>query len=521
MKKQSRYIATAGAFCVFALVLSARPQPAPLFGDHAVLQRGKPVPVWGTAGPGERVTVRYGTQVAQAQADAAGRWQAMLPPLKDTGPAQDLLFESADGRTVSRDVLVGDVWLCAGQSNMAWSLGQSLGRSVGAEETVDALPEPAIRQFVRRPVHVPFAGTPQTEFSGQWVVSAPDTRKEFSAVGYLFARELHAHLDAPQGIIVSAVAGTFIESWMSAEALRAAGIDREMTDKWSKTLAMFPERNADYERQVAEWEREKQDAATSGRSFTRRRPSAPPGPGHRDTPSGCFNTLLNPVVPYALRGMVWYQGEQNIGRGAKYADLLRAFLADLRGRWSDDALPALLVQLPNFASDGADRPEWAIFREAQASLTREPDNFMAVSIDLGTPNDVHPPDKRELARRLSLVALRRVYGRSVNDEGPRLAGVRREGAGLLLTFTAGTGALPPGLITPDQRPAGKTFEVAGADGRFQAASTSIESTDTIRVGNPDIREPVAVRYLWSNAPAAILYGADRLPVAPFHAELPR
>jgi sialate O-acetylesterase len=513
---------TTGMFPVFALMLSARPQPAPLFGDHAVLQRGKPAPVWGTAGPGERVTVRYGSQVAQAQADAAGRWQATLPPLKETGPAQDLLFESADGRAVSRDVVVGDVWLCAGQSNMAWSLGQSSGRSVGAEEAVDAPPEPGIRQFVRRPVHVPFSDTPQTEFRGRWVVSAPAVRKEFSAVGYLFARELHVRLDVPQGFIVSAVAGTFIESWMSAGALRAAGIDREAADKWSKTLAAYPAKYVDHERAMREWEREKQDAAAIGKSFTRRRPSPPPGPGHRDTPSGCFNTLLNPVIPYALRGMVWYQGEQNIGRRAKYADLLRAFLADLRGRWSGDALPALLVQLPNFSSDGADRPEWAIFREAQASLTKEPGNFMAVSIDLGTPGDVHPPDKRELARRLSLVALRRVYGRPVNDEGPRLAGVRRGGgAGLLLTFAGGTGALPLELIPPDQRPAGKTFEVAGADGRFQAASASIESVDTVRVGSPDVREPVAVRYLWSNAPAAILYGADRLPVAPFRAELPR
>lgn len=497
---------------MLVLPLAAKPLLPDIFGDHAVLQRGKPVPVWGQADPGERITVRYGTASAPGVADKDGKWMVTLPALTEGAP-QDLIV-TGNGTVTSHDVITGDVWLCSGQSNMAWSLSQSENRNVGAEEIINEAPNAQIREFHRRPIHIPFAAEPRSELRGEWAVATPKNRREFSAVAYLYARELNNQLHIPQGVIVSADPGTFIESWMSAEALRAAGIHDEMTGKWEKTLAEFPAREAKHKEMVAAWEAAKKEAESTGAKFTQGRPSNPPGPGHHDAPSSCFNTLINPVVPYALKGMVWYQGEQNIGRRQKYADLLRCFLADLRQRWNDQSLPVLIVQLPNFKSDNADRPEWAMFREAQASLQKEPHNFMATTIDLGTPDNVHPADKRELSRRLAAVALKEIYGQTVHAYGPRLKSVTRDGAGLRVSFVSE--ASP--LVLKATKVSGKKFEVAGTDGRFFPATAKLTTPDTLRVESPDVSEPTAVRYLWANAPAAILYDGKGLPAYPFNAE---
>jgi sialate O-acetylesterase len=499
--------------CMLVLPLAAKPRLPDIFGDHAVLQRGKPVPVWGQADPSEQITVRYGTTSAQGVADKNGKWTVTLPALTEGAP-QDLVV-TGNGTVTSHDVITGDVWLCSGQSNLAWSLSQSENRNVGAEEIINEAPNAQIREFHRRPIHIPFAAEPQSDLRGEWAVANPKNRREFSAVAYLYARELNHQLHIPQGVIVSADPGTFIESWMSNEALRAAGIYDEMTAKWGKTLADFPALDAKNREEVAAWEAAKKEAEATGAKFTQRRPSSLRGPGHHDAPSSCFNTLINPIVPYGLKGLVWYQGEQNIGRRQKYADLLRCFLADLRQRWSDPSLPVLIVQLPNFKSDNADRPEWAIFREAQASLQKEPHNFMATTIDLGTPDNVHPADKRELCRRLAAVALKEVYGQNVHAYGPRLKNVTRDGAGLRVSFVSE--ASP--LVLQAAQVAGKTFELAGADGRFFPATAKVTGNDTLNVESPSVGTPTMVRYLWANAPAAILYDSKGLPAYPFNAEV--
>lgn len=494
--------------------LLASPKPASIFGNHAVLQRDKPVSIWGTSAPGEKIRVRYGGVSGEGVADASGRWGVTLPPLP-VGPPQDLIFEGSETVT-SHDVLVGDVWLCSGQSNMVWTLGQSMKRDVGAEEIVAAPENAKIRQFVRKPGTPVFTTSPQTEIEGEWLKASPQTRERFSAVAYLFAYDLHERLKVPQGMIVSASSGTVIESWMSDTALQASGFKDEVDAKWKQSLADFPARNVLYQEAFQKWAKARNEAKEAGEAFTERAPTAPPGPGHHNTPTGCFNTLLHPFIPYTVRGIIWYQGEQSIGRKEKYAELLRSFLADLRGRWDEPTLPIFIVQLPNYASNGADRPEWAILREAQASLAHEAHNFTIVTIDLGLAEDVHPPDKRELARRLSLVAAKHVFNLPVHDRGPLLEKLERIPEGLRLRFASD--ALPLTLKLPAS--SGKTFEIAGEDGVFHPVTIQPEGVDSIRLTAPQVAAPVAVRYLWANAPEAILYDSQNLPAPPFQSKVP-
>ncbi|XHR26723.1 MAG: sialate O-acetylesterase [Chthoniobacteraceae bacterium] len=490
--------------------LVAAPRPAAVFGDNAVLQRGIPVAVWGWGNPGEVIQVRYGKHSALATTGSDGHWQTRLPALQPEGPGE-LVFEG-ESRVVSANVIVGDVWLCSGQSNMAWSLGESLGKQAGAEEIIAKANVPEIRQF-RGMVHVTFPEQPRLETDAKWVVVTPDTAKGFSLVSYLFARQLFDRYHVPQGVICNAVAGTFIESWMSTEALAAAGIQEEQKQRWETKLADYPQRKAAYDQAMQAWNDARKQAEAEGKPFTERRPSELVGPGHRDTPSGCFNAMTAPVVPYTLKGMLWYQGEQNIGLGLRYADRVQALWGDLRNKFAAPDLPILYVQLPNFEASGADRSEWAVLRQGQANAQNFPHVSMAVAIDLGDPKNIHPPDKRELARRLALLAFHDIYGEAeVLGHGPRLIKATATDSGVRLTFES--------LVKIEEpKTAGNMFEVSGEDRRFIPAKVTQTAPDTIDLQSEPVHQVRWVRYLWSNAPAAIIYSRDALPAAPFEAEV--
>ncbi|HEU5078451.1 MAG TPA: sialate O-acetylesterase [Opitutaceae bacterium] len=476
---------------------------APLFVDHAVFQRDAHVPVWGEATPGERVTVSFKTQTAEATADEHGRWSVTLDPMKASKEPADLLVKATNEIRVS-DVLVGDVWLCSGQSNMEWQLARS---DHGAEE-IAAANFPLIRQFLvsRQPVSLD-----QLQQRETWSVCSPETAGDFTGVGYFFAREIHRDQGVPIGLINSSWGGTPIEAWMSDEALISNPAFQIVFQRWADEIAAFPEKRRAFERAQAEWEKRAAAAKAKGEAFHTAAPRAPGGLWDQNKPSRLFTTMIAPVIPGAVRGVLWYQGETNGGRPREYEALLSAMMRDWRHRWGAGDFPFFVVQLPNYASGDAAGTDWARLREAQANAVRtEPNAAIAVTIDIGDPNDVHPTNKKDVGHRLALLARGKVYGESIACEGPIFAGATPEAGGMRVQFRhAEKLHARDGAVTG--------FELAGVDQKFFPAEGKIDG-ESVLVTSAQVRTPVAVRYAWRNAPAASLYNAAGLPAAPFRSD---
>jgi sialate O-acetylesterase len=502
-----------GLGLVFAAVgLRAEVSLAPLFTDHAVLQRDKPVPVWGWAAPGERVSVAFAGRTCGAVADAAGRWVAMLDALAANPAGADLLV-SGTNQVVVRDVVVGEVWLCSGQSNMEWPVS----RADHAAEEIAAAKYPLVRHVkVARAV----AATPaERAVIGGWEAATPQTVGAFTAVGYFFAREIHARLNGvPIGLIHSSWGGTPIESWLSPTALASDPRFAIAGERWRDTLAGFPSANAAFEAASAEWKRGEAVARAQGpaalQAWLKKHPvpRAPRGPGDPWTPSGLFNGMINPLAPYGLRGFLWYQGENNTDRPLEYAPLFATLIKTWRSHFGQADAPFFWVNLANFRSPvDPTGVGYALVREAQTRALALPHTGQAVAIDIGNPTDIHPTNKQEVGRRLALLAQNRVYGLTKDDSGPVFQAAVRQGAALRVTFTHVAG----GLVAHG-KPV-QSLEVAGADRVYKPASARIER-DALMVSSPEVREPVAVRYAWNNAPEANLFNGAGLPAVPFRSE---
>jgi sialate O-acetylesterase len=459
-------IASAGA----ALSCLAAPEPAALFQDHAVLQRDKPVPVWGRAAPGEHVTVSFAGQAVGATAGPDGRWITVLAPLAASSSGADITIAGSTAVTL-HDVVVGEVWLCSGQSNMAYTVdaGEPLHRVANADAEVAAARYPLIRQFSvdRRASAVPLDSA-----GGEWTVCSPQTVGRFTAVGYFFARDLFTRLGVPIGIISCSQAGAPVESWMSPAAL----------------------------------------AAVPGFSGGRTARGAAQGEAEGWIPGSFFNGMIHPLLPCAIRGVIWYQGEADVDHAADYAVRFQALITAWRSHFGQGDIPFLWVQLPNFTSPTeAPGEHWAFLREAQSRALSLPATGQAVAIDIGEPGNVHPRNKQEVGRRLALIAKAKVYSIPVDCSGPVFQRAEPEGAGLRVRFSStGEG------LTASGKPL-QSFEVAGADRVFHPASAVIQG-DSILVRSAEVRLPVAVRYAWRNAPEANLYNGAGLPAAPFRSD---
>jgi sialate O-acetylesterase len=489
--------------------LRADVAPAALFCDGAVLQRGVPVPVWGRATPGEKITVAFAGRTLATAAGADGKWRVVLPAMPGSGEPRDLLV-SGNNRLVIKNVVVGEVWLAAGQSNMEHPLRRTYS---GEFETAAAL-RPAVRHFKvgRKVSHVPLE-----EAGGQWVEATAAGAGDFTAVGYHFAGALWRALGVPVGIIDSSWGGTRIEAWMDRAASGAAnGAEFGLIYKrWNETLKNHPAARARHEAARAAWEKERDTAAANGAPFSRRPPAAPPGPGHQDTPSGLYNAMIHPLTPGAIKGVIWYQGESNAGRADEYRALFPALIRGWRGAFAQGDFPFYWAQLANYKHNGPDKTDYAFLREAQAAALVLPRTGQAVTIDIGDVNDIHPRDKRETGERLARLALARDYGfAGITDRGPEFLRAGRERDGLRVFFAPAKSPLasPRGVL-----PAG--FELAGADGAWHPATARIEGR-TVLVTAPAAPSPVAVRYAWKNAPEAGLFNEAGLPAAPFRATIP-
>lgn len=473
---------------------------APVFTDGTVLQRDRRVPLWGHAFPGERLVVTFRGRRAEAVAGPDGRWAAALEPMPAASSGADLVLRGSSC-CVLRDVVVGEVWLCSGQSNMEFEVKYGLDAS---REMADG-DHPLIRHLkIEREPASSAAGSVRT--SG-WTRAAPETVGDFSAAGYFFARELRRRIDVPVGLVNSTWGGTPIESWLPAEALRRSSAYPAFRVRWEQDLRALPGRLEAYPALERRWLEGLQRARETGTRNPVPWPHPPIGPGTAYEPGALFNGMIAPLAPYGLRGILWYQGESNVPRAEEYSELFAALIREWRAAWRDPALPFLFAQLAGFNDDDPAGTAWPLLREAQQDVLAVPGTGMAVTLDIGDPEDNHPKNKQELGRRLAALALRRVHGWDVEDRGPAFRGAIRESGSMRVYFddAAGLNARTPPV---------RGFEVAGGDRVFHPADATIEG-DSVLASSPAVPAPVAVRYGWSNYPDANLRSGGGFPAAPF------
>jgi len=491
----------AAALLFLAGAASADVKPAPLFSDHMVLQSGMSVPVWGTASPGEPVAVSFNGQQQRAKAGADGKWMVRLADLKAGGPFE---MTVAGANTVTiKDVLVGEVWIGSGQSNMAFTVSKAKARYAGLvneEQVIAAANFPMIRVFMGKEAT---AYDPQPEVAGKWEVCSPETVPGFSAVAYLFGRNLHKELNVPVGMVVLAFGASTAEAWIPRAALAADPLLKPMVDRFDVAEKFFKENP----------QAPPEQAPPAPQTINARPGQVRRGDPARDQhqPTVLFNGMINGAIPYAMRGVIWYQGESIVGGDAGvtlYPHVQNTLVTTWRKLWGEGDFPFYVVQLPALRNI-SNNPR---IRDGQAAVLSLPNTGMAVTLDIGDPNDVHPHNKEPLGDRLVRIALANVYHRSIEYSGPVYQSMAIEGATIRLKFTH----LGGGLVAKDGPL--KWFQVAGADRKFLDAEARIDG-DTIVVSRADTTMPQAVRYAWDNYPeGSNLYNAAGLPAAPFRTD---
>ncbi|TWU21797.1 sialate O-acetylesterase [Bythopirellula polymerisocia] len=474
---------------------------APLFTDSAVLQRDTELPIWGTAPSGSSVTIQFAGQTATAVADTDNRWETNLAPLEASSAGRPFIVESDAGQIILDNVVVGEVWLCSGQSNMEWPLKQD----PRAEHLLAESDLPLVRQYK---VKHNSLEEPSIDAEGTWVPCTPDTAGDFTAVGYYFARQLQPKLGVPVGIVNATWGGTKIQPWMSRQALKNFS---EVADKWNRTLEELPTKQITYEKELEEYQSKVTEAKATGTKFNwRKYPKPPPGPATKFAPSGLFNGMIAPLVPYSISGILWYQGESNCGNANSYSRMFPSHIQELRRQWNSKNMPFYFVQLPNYEWT-YDRTgiKWAKFREAQMEALTLPNVCAAIVIDGSTPNDGHPPDKEYVGTRLARLAEVRHYGITKGDAtGPLCRSAKLNNGEVVLQFEEASSGLQ------DQAGSLTGFELAGPDGKFRPGGARIEG-DQVVVFSQVVPEPSAVRYAWSNNPTSTLFNGDGLPASPF------
>ncbi|GAB3887360.1 sialate O-acetylesterase [Spirosoma agri] len=618
-----------------------------VFGSHMVLQRRKPVPVWGWADPGEKVTIAFNNQTKSTKAGTDGKWKIALDPMEAGGPFQ-LVVTGKKTKVAFDDVLLGEVWVCSGQSNMEWQLQSA----ANGKEEVKAANYPNIRHLM---VNKAISLTPKDDIEGNWTVCSPQTAAVYTAVGYYFAQQLQHELNVPIGLINTTWGGTHSETWTSREALNqndelrpvagklpktyeeviASGQERTRlllekqqgglptvaqertwsdptlnTDKWksmnqpgdwewgglptldgivwfrrevnipdgatlSKVTLRFgsiddkdstfvngqlvgstkgllprsyaipdgllkPGRNVIVVRVVDDsgggglagkpedikLSGENLDIPLAGQWKYRVAQVFPSSfkPGPNTYATQLFNAMLSPLIPYAIEGVIWYQGESNAGRAYQYRKAFPLMIQDWRQRWGSD-FPFLFVQLASFNAGNGDSQHgssWAELREAQTMTLQLPNTGMAVTVDIGDPNDIHPKNKLDVGKRLAAEAMRVAYSGSAKGEsatgdasrGPMFEGVRVDGNKAVVTFKN----VGSGLMVKDRYGYLKGFEVAGSDHQFHYAKADIQG-NTVVVHADSVTSPVAVRYGWADDNSeANLYNQESFPAVPFRTD---
>ncbi|MFM8826285.1 MAG: sialate O-acetylesterase [Actinomycetota bacterium] len=480
-----------------------------MFGDHMVLQQGIHNRVWGKADPGEKVTVTIGGQTHSTTAGAVGRFEVKLDPLMEYGGPHELVVKGKNTVTF-HDVLVGEVWVCAGQSNMQWSVNASTDPDL----------ERAAAKFPQiRLISVPQVGTqePQWNFDGRWMPCTPETVGNFSAVGYFFGRQLHQTLGVPVGLINNAGGGSAAEAWVRRDQLAADARFKPLMERGEKMEGEYPAQKAAYDKAMAEWKVAAEKAKGEGKQ-------PPPQPGNPDgnmrgnsRPGNIHSGVLTPSIGYGIKGAIWYQGESNAGRAYQYRALFPLMIQSWRDEWGVGDFPFYWVQLADFKDERADPAEsdWVELREAQTmTMNALPHTGEAVIIDIGEGKDIHPKNKQDVAKRLARWALADTYGvAGIACRSPRYQRREKAGGKIVLAFDHVDGGWRPFDVP---QPIG--FTVAGADKKFVPAKAAILPDGRIEVSAEGVADPVAVRYAWADNPRCNMFSGAGLPLTPFRTD---
>jgi sialate O-acetylesterase len=482
---------------------------ANIFTDHMVLQRDQKLPVWGWAAAGEKVSVQIDDKAAVATtADANGKWRVELPAMP-TGGTHTLTVKANNTITLS-DILLGDVWLCSGQSNMEWVVANSLN----AQQEIAAANLPNIRHIK---IPLTTASTPKDTFTASWQNCTPQTVGGFTAAGFFMARKLSQDLEVPIGLINSSWGGTRIEPWVPVAAFAEVDALKDIHQQVLRTLPDNPAYQQKLKQHLADvdkWSAAAKEALAANRSV----PPTPVFPADiapltsQQSPTTLFNAMINPLVGFPIRGAIWYQGESNHGEGMLYTEKMKALINGWRKIWGVGEFPFLYVQIAPYNYGAEDPQVLATFWEAQSAAQAIPNTGMVVTTDIAEYNDIHPKNKQEVGRRLALLALKKAYGKSdIIANGPKFKSLKTEGDKLRVTFDNVAG----GLKSRDQKPL-TWFEIIGPDVDFTKAEAVIDG-DSVILSAPGVKAPTAVRFAWNKAAEPNLANGAGLPAEPFRA----
>ncbi len=445
----------------------------PIFGSNMVLQQGIEIPVWGWASKGEKVTVTLDKNTATVKANKNGKWMVKLPKMNNGGPYK-MTIKGKNALSME-NILIGDVWVCSGQSNMEFKVSSTKNSAV----EIAAANFPTIRLFsVKKRVSKELQENLE---DGEWSICTPQSVPNFSAVGYFFGRNLNEHLKIPIGLIHTSWGGTVAETWTSTETIAK---DADFSDKLTKLQTI--------------------DMKTTK-------------VGPNDYPTLLYNGMLNPIIPYGIKGAIWYQGESNASRAQQYKRVFPNMINDWRTKWNQGNFPFLFVQLANFMKPVTEPAEsdWAELREAQTQTLQLENTGMANIIDAGDAANIHPTDKQVVGYRLSLAARKVAYGESLVYTGPTYKSMKIDQNRIYVTFDNIGG----GLKVNNKYGYINGFTIASENGDFKWAKAVLVNSNTVLVINETLQKPVAVRYGWANNPDDLnFYNAEGLPANPFRTD---
>jgi sialate O-acetylesterase len=568
MMVMKKYLLTVSVLLLSVFTVSAEVKMPLIFGDHMVLQQNSKLNIWGWADAGEKVTVNFAGQTVATTAANDGTWKVELQPVKTNNQGETLTVKGKNTITIS-DVLVGDVWVASGQSNMEFGVKRF-------KDDVEKADDPELRLFFvprntsLEPLHemeIP-KETENPDWAAKWVKCTPEALNKingqgFASTAYFFARDIRKANNRPLGMIQSAWGGTRAEAWTSLSGLQKEPPFKNYLANYERNVKDNPEIVANYEQKKAEfdaalkewdatvgkeWNQAQKDwaaackaAAANGQPVppepkpSKPRPSNPRQPnGGNNGPSNLFNAMISPLMPLTIKGVIWYQGEFNSGgSGKEYATLFPRMISDWREKWGIGDFPFVFVQLPNFgpvdSETFADKKGpgdgWCYVREGQLKTLALPNTAMAVAIDIGDPFDLHPPDKQDVGQRLALAARQVAYDEKIVGMGPIYDSMTVNGSKITLSFkNCGSGLeigvspyVPAKGEAPKKLDKLSSFGIAGEDQKFYPADAVIEG-DKVIVSSDKVPHPVAVRYGFTNSPLCNLYNKEGLPAAPFRTD---
>ena len=499
-------IAALGALLAGVAPVQADVRLPEVISNNMVLQKDIPLPIWGWADPGEEVTVTLGDSSVKSTADGAGKWKVTLPAIKTVGGPHEMVVKGKNEIKVA-NILIGEVWAGSGQSNMQWNVAQS----INGQQEIASAKFPKIRLFI-----IPLipSGTPSEHVAAQWIECSPETVAGSSAVLFFFGREIHMKLDMPVGLITTAWGGTRIQPWIPPQGYTAIpeldGEKKEwlgMLNGYADSLAHYADTIKVYDHAV--------EAAKPGDAL----PAVPANlPGHplnnNYQHTGLYNGMIHPILPFGIRGFLWYQGESNNGQGMHYYQLKRGLIEGWRSVWNQEGnrdFPFLFAQLAPY-NYGGDPTRLAGIWEAQTATLGVKNTGMAVLTDITTINDIHPPNKQEVGRRLSLWALANTYGKAnLVYSGPLYKSMKADGKRAIIAFEHATG-----LKSRDGKDL-SWWSIAGEDKKFVKATAKIDG-DTVVVTGEGVTKPAAVRFGWHQLAEPNLNNSADLPASPFRTD---